>query len=244
MFLFRHKIMPVLLCLFFSFASFSQSGKKKSGNGTRIQFGPIISFYTINIHHATNARQKMSGMFGFKRELRLDRQYKSYFLIGFDYLLHGISFNSYYFLPDSLQLYDKNFAYSYSLYVHELNLPVQYKYLFKREDNSLFSAYIVAGYHLRYLLPGNLTIKQYGAEVKKDQVDLSFKTPFLNDRVNSCLSLGLGWQKNSLSSSKGSFFVELNARYNFSSYSFHTSYSASSLYINATQVCVLLGFKF
>jgi hypothetical protein len=240
----RHKMTFVLLCLFFSCTLIAQSGKKKSGNGTRIQIGPVISFYKINTNHATDASQKTSGLFGFRQEWRLDRQYKSYFLIGIDYVLHGIRFNSYYFLPDTIQLYDKSFSYSYSLYIHELNLPLQYKYLFKREDNSLFSAYVIVGYHLRFLLPGNLKVEQEGQEIKTDQPEMKFKTPLLEDRFNSSISLGVGWQKNSLNSSKGSYFVELNARYGFSPYYFESSYSASSLYINATQICLLLGLKF
>lgn len=240
----KNRNITFVLCLLFSFSLFSQSTKKKSGNGTRIQIGPVISFYKINSNHASNASQKMSGLFGFKHEWRLDRQYKSYFLVGFDYLLHGINFDSYYFFPDTLQLYDKSFNYTYSLYIHELNLPVQYKYLFKREDNSLFSGYVIAGYHLRYFLPGNLTVTQYGEEIQEDQPEMKFNTPFIVDQLNSCISIGLGWQKNSLNSSKGSYFVELNTRYNFSPYYFKTPYSASSLTMNATQIMLLLGFKF
>jgi len=240
----KHRITALVLCLLMSVSVHSQSSKKKSGNGTRVQIGPVISFYKINTNHAVDANQKMSGLFGFKQEWRLDRQYRSYFLIGVDYLLHGLNFNSYYFFPDSLQLYDQSFTYSYSLYIHELNLPIQYKYLFKREDNSLFSGYVIAGYHLRYFLPGNLTVKQYGEEIQTDQPELKFKTPFIDERLNSCISLGFGWQKNSLNSSKGSYFVELNTRYNFSPYYFKTPYSASSLTMNATQIMLLLGLKF
>lgn len=235
-----------LFILFFitSLFSFSQSTKKKSGNGNRIGFGPVIGFYSINRNHAVNARQKMSALIGFKREQRIGREYKTYFLFGIDYFFHGLNFRSYYFNPDTLKLYDKSFPYTYSLFIHELNLPIQFKYLFKREDNSLFSPYIAAGYHLRYLLPCNLKILENGTEITNDDPELKFKNAILNDRLNSFVSIAVGWQKNSLTSSRGSFFAELNFRYGLSAYYFETDYSATSLYINSTHLNLQLGFKF
>jgi len=223
---------------------FSQSSKKRSGNGNRIYFGPAIGIYTINKNHAINPVQKISGVFGFKREQRLGRDYRTFFLFGFEYFFHGINFRSYYFEPDTIQLYDKSFGYNYSLFLHELNLPLQAKFLFKREDNSLFSAYVIAGYHLRYLLPGNLKITQNGPKIKDDNPDVKFKNALLYNKINSFVSIGLGWQKNSLSSSKGSFFAELSCRYGFSPYFFETTYSPSSLYIKGTHIILQLGAKF
>ncbi len=242
----KHKLF--LFVLFFSFPalsySFHSSPSKKTGNGTRIHFGPVIGFYTINKNHAINPRQKMSMALGFSREVHLDRSYKTFFLFGVDYFLHGLNFRSYYFSQDTLQVYDKSFAYDYALYMHELSIPLQGKYLFKREDNSLFSPYIAMTYHLRYLLASNLKVSQNGNVVKDEMPELSFKNPLFYDKLNSALSISLGWQKNSLSSSKGSFFVELNYRYGFSPYSFQSNYSASSLYINSTHLSLQLGFKF
>ncbi|WP_317898703.1 hypothetical protein [Aurantibacillus circumpalustris] len=181
---------------------------------------------------------------GFKREQRLGNQYKTFFLIGVEYFFHGLNFRSYYFDQDTLQLYDKSFSYNYSLFIHELNLPIQFKYLFKRADNSLFSPYIIAGYHLRYLLPGALKVKQNGQLIKEDSPELKFKNALFVNKMNAYVSLGIGWQKNSLRSNKGSFFVELNGRYGFSPYYFETNYSASSLFINGAHLALQLGLKF
>jgi hypothetical protein len=108
----------------------------------------------------------------------------------------------------------------------------------------LFSGYVIAGYHLRYLLPSTLKITQNGSKVKDDSPDLKFKNALLNNKVNAFVSLGIGWQKNSLSNSKGSFFVELNCRYGFSPYYFESDYAPSSLYINGTHIMLQLGSKF
>jgi hypothetical protein len=242
----KHRALIIVLFFFFSIHAFpgESPAPKKGGNGNRLYFGPVVGFYSINKKHAINPSQKMSATFGFKRELNVGRDYKVFFLIGVDYFFHGLNFRSYYFRPDTLQVYDKSFGYNYSLFIHELNLPLQFKYLFKREDNSLFSPYVSFAYHLRYLLPGNLKITENGNKIKDDSPDVKFKNPLIIDKLNAFVSIGLGWQKNSLTSSKGSFFVELNYRYGFSAYYFETDYAPSSLYINSTHLSILLGLKF
>lgn len=240
----RHSTVIFVLLLLSPFLLLSQSSKKKAGNGTRVYFGPVIGFYQINTHHAASPSQKMSVTAGFKREQHVGRDYKTFFLFGIEYFFHGLNFKSYYFDPDTFKIYDKSFAYNYSLFVHEINLPLQVKYLFKREDNSLFSPYVIAGYHLRYLFPGVLKISRDGNEVRTDSPELKFKTPLLVNQMNAFVSLGIGWQKNSLSASKGSFFVELNYRYGFSPFYFETDYSASSLYISGSHLNLQLGLKF
>ncbi len=218
--------------------------KKTLGTGVRISFGPVLGLYSINTNHAKTPTQKISALFCFKKEVRCDREYKLFFLFGAEYLIHGLNFKSYYFKPDSLQLYDKTFAYNYSLIIQEINLPLHVKYSFKPENNSLFSPYLMIGYHLRFLLPANVNVSQNGNSVKKDEVDLQFKNPLFYNKLNSFVSASLGFQKNYSAKSNGGFFVELQYRYGFSPYSFQTNYSASSLYINSMHLSLQLGLKF
>jgi hypothetical protein len=242
----KHNVLVLLsFCFIQSFSSpFTSSPGKKSGNSTRINFGPVIGFYSFATKHATNPVRKMSVVFGFKREQRVDRSYKVFFLFGFDYFLHGLNFKSYYFKPDTIKLYDKSFDYAYSLFIHEMNFPLQVKYLFKSSDNSLFSPYVAISYHLRYLAFANLSVTQSGSVVRKDSPELKFRSPFITDRINSFVSLSLGWQKNGFRSSAGRFFAEVNFRYGFSPFYFETDYSATSLYINSAHLGLLLGLKF
>lgn len=235
---------PLLVLFFFISIGLNAQRSKISGNGFRINFGPVIGFYNINQRHAATPTQKMSAMLGFKRERRLGRDYKTFVLAGVDYFFHGLNFQSYYFDPDTIKIYDKNFNARYSMFMHELNVPVQFKYLFKSENNSLFSPYLAVSYHLRCLLPGNLKVTQDGSPVKEDHLDVKFKNPLLWDKLNAFVSISLGWQKNSLTVSKGSFFMEFNYRYAFSPLYFETEYSASSLFINSTHLAFLLGLKF
>lgn len=214
------------------------------GAGIRFVFGPAYGFYKINANHAKNAVPRMSASFGFRKEVRCDREYKTFFLFGVDYFFHGVSFDSYYFKKDSLHLYDKTFGYKYNLFTQELDLPLQFKYSFKRENNSVFSPYVMIGYHLRYLLPAHVNIVQNGVSVKDEYIDVDFRNPFIYKKINSFLSFSAGWQKNSINRSKGSFFVEANVRYGFSQYYFEREYAPSSMFINATHLSLLIGLKF
>jgi hypothetical protein len=239
----KHTFTIAVLFFFASYVSIAQPSKY-SGNGVRIHFGPVLGFYTLNTKHAVNPTQKMSAIVGFKREKRLSRDYKTFFLAGIDYFFHGLNFQSYYFKKDSLKLYDKNFDHTYSVFIHELNLPLQFKYLFRSENNSLFSPYAAVSYHLRYLLPGKLKITQNGNTIREDDPDLKFKNPLILKELNAFVSLSVGWQKNSLAASKGSFFAEINYRYAFSPVYFEKDYSATSLFFNSTHASLLLGLKF
>jgi hypothetical protein len=219
-------------------------GGKGSGNGTRVFFGPAYGFYTVNKKHAVAPVQRTSLCAGFRRELRTDREYRTFVLFGAEYFLHGVNYRSYYFKPDSVKLYDQSFGYNYALFVHELCFPVQFKYLFQRADNSLFSPYVVAGYQFRVLMSSDLKVRQSGTIVRNDQPQLKFRNPLFNEKLNSGVTLGIGWQKNSRGSSAGSYFIEVNFRYGFSQYFFESEYAASSQWMNSTHLGLILGLKF
>lgn len=219
------------------------ANNKKTRN-VRISIGPVLGFYSINTRHATTPSPRMSALFSFKKEKRFGRDFRTFFQYGVDYFFHGLSFNSYYFKPDSVQLYDKTFAYKYSVFAQEINVPLQVKYSFNRENNSLYSGYFMIGYHLRCFLPGNLRISRDGNTVKTDRFDMKFKTPLLFSQLNSFVSASVGVQRNQTASGHNNYFVELSYRYGFSSYSFEKNYSPSSLFINSSHLALLVGVKF
>lgn len=233
----------LLFCLLFSITLRAQQSAFRATKGLRFNFGPSISFYRVNKQHAKLASSNISALAGFKKEWKLDKDNRNFFLTGVDYFFHGLSFNSYFFYPDTLQLYDKSFSYNYSLFIHELHLPLQLKFLSRRRANKLFSSYIQVAYHLRYLLTSDLRITQNGAKVKYDSPELSFKNPLINKHLNSFLGLSYGLQKNSTGPSKGNFFVELNFKYGFSPYSFERDYAASSLFISSSHLSLIMGLK-
>lgn len=210
---------------------------------TRIAIAPVISFYTINTNHATRPTQKMSGIFSIKEEFRLNYQHTMFFSIGAEYFVHGLNFNSYYFTPDSLQLYDGDMKYAYSLYIHELDIPLQLRISFNRENNALFSPYIAIAYHLRTMLFGSLNVKENGEGIVKKQEDINFKNPLFTKRNNPFVSLTVGLQKNNPDKNKIGFFAELGFRYGFSPYLLKDNFTPSSLYMNGSHLFLAIGIR-
>ncbi|MGZ3929880.1 MAG: hypothetical protein ACXVPQ_00665 [Bacteroidia bacterium] len=221
--------------------------KKKSKEPrvrTRLTVSPIVSFYTINEHHAKNPRQKMSGSVSLKEEIRLNNRHNTFLLFGIEYMVHGLNFNSYYFKPDSIQLYDGNFKYTYSLYIHEIDVPIQLKYSFTRENNSLVSPYIMIGYHFRTLLFGDLTVKQNGQTIVTKMEPVTFKNPLFTNRNNPFVSFTLGVQKNHPDHTRTGVYAEISYRIGFSPYLITDTFMPSSLFINGNHLAISLGVKF
>ncbi len=211
---------------------------------TRVAIAPLISFYTVNQNHAQNPYQKMSGLISIKEEIRLNEKHTIFLLIGIEYMAHGLNFNSYYFKPDSLKLYSGNMNYSYSLYIHEIDIPIQAKYSFTRENNSLVTPYIMIGYHFRTILQGTLQVKQNGDEIENRYEHVTFKNPLFNPENNAFMSATFGIQKNNPKHPKRCVFAELSYRYGFSPYIISDNFTPSSLFMNGSHLAICLGIKF
>ena len=211
---------------------------------TRLMIAPVISFYKVNNNHAANPHQKMSGLFSLREEVRLTYKNNMFFLFGVEYMVHGVNFDSYYFKPDSIQLYTGDMTYQYSLYMHEIDVPIQLKLCFNHENNAIFTPYFIMGYHFRTLLDANLKVKQNGEVVHKTYEVITFKNQLFSKRNNPFVSITFGLQKNNLKTYKNCVFAEITYRYGFSPYLLKDSFTASSLYITGNHLNVGFGFKF
>ncbi len=238
------------IALFIAAFFFIASGKstaqpsRRGGHGTIVTIGPSVNFYRLNTRHALDARRRSGFVAGIRREIRVGNSYQTFIQAGAEYFVHGVSYASYYFNQDTLQLYDGNYDHQYAIYIHEVNVPLQLKVLFKRGDNRIYSPYASIAYHLRYLLPSPIQVLRYGNNVRKDHPQVKFRNHLIHENVNAFVSAGLGWQRNKISASGTAFFAELNFRYGFSDYYFERSYAARSVYINSTHLLLMLGLKF
>lgn len=211
---------------------------------TRVMVAPVISFYSVNKNHASNAKQKMSGLISIKEEWRLNRRYNFFFSAGIEYMVHGLTFYSYYFKKDSLQLYNGNLDYQYSLYMHEIDVPLQMRISFNRENNHLYSPYFIMGYHFRTMLNGFLKVKQNGETIERKTEKINFKNPVINPSNNPFVSLTIGIQQNHPSTTNTGFFAEISYRWGFSPYLLKDDFTASSLYINGNHLTIGVGYRF
>lgn len=229
-----------------NFPAFSNTGSmgESSRMRTRITIAPVISFYKINRNHAAAPAQKMSGLVSLREEVRLTYKHNMFFLFGIEYMVHGVNFNSYYFKQDSIQLYTGDMKYKYSLYMHEVDVPLQLKLCFNHENNARFTPYVMLGYHFRTLLDANLKVTQDGETVHKTFEVIEFKNKLFTARNNPFVSATLGIQKNNLKTLKNCIFAEITYRYGFSPYLLKDSFTPSSLYISGNHLNIGFGFKF
>jgi hypothetical protein len=242
----KYIIVLILLSLSSSFFAFTipPFGKNAHGKGIRLSIGPSLGIYAINKNHSSNLMPGPGVHFSYKKEIRFGRDYRTFFLYGFDYFFHTLSFQSYYFTQDTLKLYNKKFLYKYSMFLQEINIPFNVKYSFRRENNSQYTPYFMIGYHLRFMLPADLKISRNGEQLKTDSPTMKFKNYLIAEQMNAYLSAALGWQRNNTTSSKVGIFIEVNYRYGFSPYYFVSKYAASSLFINSSHVSLQVGMKF
>lgn len=211
---------------------------------TRVGISPVVGLYFANKNHTSSPKPKMAFNISLKEEIRLNSKNTDFLMLGIEYMYHGVSFNSYYFYSDSLQLYTKNrMRYKYHLNIQELNFPILLKHSFQKETNTLVSSYIFAGYSYRRLLSCNLKVDEDGNIIEQKPERLVFKNPGLSKVNNSFLLAGIGIQKNTLLR-HNAIYGELQFRYSLSPFYFSEPFTASSLYINGHFVFVTIGFKF
>lgn len=237
-------ILPLAITLLVVLYAGAQTGNgKRVRNAWRYNIGTSLNNYTLNDKHGVNPKQRLNLTVGVRREQRVTRDSKSFLLFGAEYLLHGLNYNSYYFPPDSVPIYDRKYPYLYTLTLQELHLPFEFKYLLRRMDNSPYSPYFAVGYHFRYLMPAFVKVSKPGTESIYDTPNMQFRTSLINPKINASLCLALGWQLHRLGGSHRSFFIEFNFQYGFSDYYFNSAYSASSMYINCIQSTLNIGAR-
>ena len=209
---------------------------------TKISFSPVLGFYKANRHHAGKASQKMAFCFSIKEEFRIEKKSKFFIGFGAEYMLHGVRFDSYYFPKDSLKLYNGNMNATYNLTIQELDIPVYLKRSFQREDNSLLSGYVFAGYNYRMILKSVMSVSYYGDEVQYDNGNLQFKIPVGTKTGSSFLSAGAGFQKNNPNKHKA-VYAEIQFKYGLSPLYINQPYGPTSLYISGHFVYLTVGIK-
>lgn len=209
---------------------------------TRIGISPVIGLYSVNKNHASGARQKMAFNVSVKEEIRLNRHNTTFLLIGAEYMMHGLNYNSYYFYEDSLKLYNGRMNARYGIVIHEADFPVQLKYSFSKETNSIVSGYMFAGYCYRWVVASNMKVAQDGNEMINKPANLKFKLPAFNPYCSSFLNAGFGVQRNT-HLTHNAVFAELQFRYSLSPLYINESFAPSSMYMNGHFIMLTVGFK-
>jgi hypothetical protein len=210
---------------------------------TRIGISPVIGLYKPNKNHTKNTQQKKSFCISVREEFRLDKTNREFLMIGAEYMLHGLSFNSYYFYSDSLKLYNGAMNYRYNLTLHEIDFPILLKHSFQKETNKIYSSYIFAGYNYRCIIASQLKVNNNGNELVNSRQKITFKSPAFNPVNSSFFCAGFGIQKN-IPLDYRAFFAEIQFKYGLSPFYFNDNFTPSSLYTTGHFIYATVGYKF
>ena len=235
------KIYTVLFLLI-TFVFFAQENKPKKAY-TRFVFGPALSFYKNNPYHTSDTKAKSSFYAGVFEEIKMHKDFS--FVPGIEYLYQGATFNSYFIMPNVLNLYDKHFNYNYTLNMQEARLNLLFRQVLGIETRNLITGYIEYGYVIRYLISSKLKVNSNltGTEMYSGNADIAFEHPLIMKTMASGLKLTGGVQHNFFKTHRAWFF-ELSYMYSLSRFIVQNSFAPASLYIEGSYLQLGLGLKF
>jgi hypothetical protein len=167
-------------------------------------------------------------------------------ILGIQYLFHGNSFNSYYFPDSTLQLYDKNFTYTYESRFQDLSIPVGIRIKLnskKQKESCIYTELIWA---LKRRFASNLQVNSalYGKSVYDDDAGSIFYLNKQRKATANTVSLGFGFDKN-FPDKKSGWFIGLNYTYVLNTFYFaRTNNMPKSLYQNESFAALTAGIRF
>ena len=100
-----------------SFAQYGDQNKPKKS----LYVGGIYPIYQSDTRQLTNFNGGLTINIGFSKTFRI---HKTEFIFGLEYLNRQFSFDSYYFAPNQVQLFDKSFGYTHSITSNEIQFPI------------------------------------------------------------------------------------------------------------------------
>ncbi len=145
-------------------------------------------------------------------------QKRSYIQVGLEILKDGVSFNSYFFGPNTSFLYDGNFAYSHSISMNEIHVPVLYKFPIGPTDRKNRSVYMTAGWKWRYIsyTYSQVTNNNTGYLVWSGERDVSTIYRILSPFGSSIFEVSIGYQRNTKKKKKRGWYANFEYNYGLS----------------------------
>jgi len=193
----------------------AQTFPNKRAWKTRLDAGLVFGYYNFDPHY-TNAAQRSGGYtLGAKEEIPILRS--GSFLIGFDYVSEGASFNSYFFAPGYSVFYSPaEEIYTHTLTIEEFHFPVEYKFPFTPETR-LRTFYGLIGWDYRLLIYDNVTVvnSQNGNFIFEGQNNLNCLYHIFSNQGSAMIVFALGYQRN-FPAHGNAWFIEFNYRYGVS----------------------------
>lgn len=198
----------MLLVNLISFCALSQE-KKKPRMHTWIGIGPSVIKYKINLLHSADPKPKSAVSFFVHEEIYI-RNWAS-LVSGLGYFGHGLGFSSYYFKPDELKLYNGEFNYTYSMRLHELQIPMKLKIDFSKNKQSRKAIFVQTGLVVRNVFSGSLEVTEAktGKLVYYGDPSHRFYSTLVGGKWGSNVELSIGYSKK-VGTGKNAMFFSMN----------------------------------
>lgn len=224
----------------------------------RFSIAPTAGIYKNHPQHTTGTKGKAGFCASYKTELLIGRRRS--LLVGLDYFSQGLTFKGYYVAPGHTYLFDKSFAYTHDITVHELHVPILIKNALNNEKNSRYTPYYMAGAGFRYILnsyyvitndstddvmydgKGNMNF-EYSVFSQTSNGLFSGHGSSIAKKMNAFIIAGLGFQRNIRDTGKSVFF-ELTYKYGISRLHYTGYNNSNDLNIKDSFLLFNVGVRF
>ena len=209
---------------------------------TRIHCSALTSFYN-NKDYVQNIKAPLGFCAGIKEELIFIPGIS--FLLGLDYLNHGLNFESYYFASGYSTIYDKKYNASHQLMINELQVPILLNFTFGNASVNANCLYFDFGWVYRHFFSAraNIISKKDQKIVWTGNTELKMEYPLFNDAGGSMLQAGLGFQHN-YRRNNTALFIEFTYKYGLSRFRYVGNGSSNNILISNSFASLGLGYKF
>jgi hypothetical protein len=210
---------------------------------SRLSIGPVMAYFKNHPQHTVDTKSKVGFCASYKAELLLGR--KINFLFGLDYFNQGLSFRGYYAAPGYTYLFDKTFAYTHDIRMHEIQLPIGFKRAFNYEKDNFYTPYFFGGIGARYIFSSYYVIVNDSTEnvVYDGKGKLGFEHQIIGKGFNTFFYGGLGSQYNFRTSAKA-IFIEVNYKYGISRLHYEGYQNSNNINIKNSYITFSFGIKF
>jgi hypothetical protein len=211
---------------------------------TSIAAGPVLSFYQLNAKHTSGKKSGAAFTALVRCNFRLNRS--ASINLGVQYLFHSNHFNSYYFPDSTIQLYDKNFNYTYENRFQDVSFPIGLKLKLINNKQKESCLYTELTWALKKRFASNVQINSslYGNSVYDNKAGNDFRSRYIADRTGSTIALGFGFDKN-FTDKKSGWFIGLTYCYTLNTfYYYRTANMPKNLYQIESFLWLTAGFRF
>lgn len=209
----------------------------------RFYGGPVLAFYNNDPDYTINTKARASFTLGGRMEY-LFNGYNS-ITVGAEYVTHALGFDSYFFNPGQLPVYDKTFPYHHNVRLHEVHVPLLAKFNFIKENDQPFNAYVLAGCSYRYIFSSYaiITSNINGAYAWTGNIHADMEYPLIVRSGSSLLVAGFGTERN-FQPQRTAAYIELQYKFGLSRFRYEGSGTAREFFIKDSFLAVNIGYKF